>query len=94
MEVAVGSSRRFPAAQVRSEGFPAPVELICHRFLISCEIRYDQRRSVEMTAAAAVALGPLKRDISALIITLTSDWSMALLIKKVHLASINSIYLR
>lgn len=36
----------------------------------------------------------LGEDISVLIITLTSDWLTGLLIKKVHLASINYIYLR
>lgn len=35
-----------------------------------------------------------REDSSILIITFTSDWLTVVLIKKVHLASINHIYLR
>lgn len=61
---------------------------ICYRFLMCYEIRYNSR---EMAAGQDSVLG---EDISVLIITFTSDWLTVRQIKKVHLASINYIYLR
>lgn len=61
---------------------------ICYRFLMCYEIRYNSR---EMAAGQDSVLG---EDISVLIITFTSDWLTVPQIKKVHLASINYIYLR
>lgn len=59
-------------------------------FLTKKKIRYNLREKRCRTGPRSV----LGEDISILIITFTSDWLTVRQIKKVHLASINYIYLR